>query len=228
MHYVEYHENYSKCNQGGLDSVNLKPKVCRAYENTVNADRCMVQLMEKYISLRPADFRCSNAFYSRPLAKPSNPNVWYSCQPQGRHMLENVVRKMCREIGLTGRRTNHSLRGTTATRMFGYGCNEQLIQKRTGHRSVAVRNYKRTTPKQLCEVSNILYDNVTDKGQLECKKPCTATKSSEERDNIVIERSSVDVSQVNKLGGLLGEVSAKGNSDSARKVVFNFSFNVSK
>jgi integrase len=37
---------------------------------------------------------------------------------------------------LKGRYTNHSLRATTATRLYQAGVEEQLIMERTGHRSL--------------------------------------------------------------------------------------------
>ncbi len=50
-----------------------------------------------------------------------------------------------REAGVEGHFTNHSLRATTATRMFQKGVDEQLIKRVTGHKSDAVRLYKRTS-----------------------------------------------------------------------------------
>jgi hypothetical protein len=47
--------------------------------------------------------------------------------------------------GLFGYRTNHSLRATAASRLYDEQVDEQLICEVTGHRSNAVRNYKRTT-----------------------------------------------------------------------------------
>ena len=45
--------------------------------------------------------------------------------------------------------------------MYECGVDEQLICERTGHRSVAVRSYKRTSSDQLKNVSNMLYGNLT-------------------------------------------------------------------
>ena len=161
LKYLEYTECTSKCNQGGIASRNLKPKVSRAYENVMNSDRCMVRLYEKYISHRLDHLpKCSKDFYLRPLTVPHG-NIWYSSQPRGRHMLGEVVKTLCSKVGLSGRRSNHSCRASTATRMYDSGADEQLICERTGHRSVAVRSYKRTSNKQLRDISNMLYGNIT-------------------------------------------------------------------
>ena len=89
--YLFYHENVSKCNQGGIRSRGVRPKKGRAYENVVNSDRCLVRLHEKYISLRPTDKKCSNKYYLRPLSDPlPNAKVWYSCQARGKHKIEGL------------------------------------------------------------------------------------------------------------------------------------------
>ena len=64
---------------------------------------------------------------------------------------------MCSKAGIKGFHTNHSLRATSATRLFCAGTDEQLIMKRTGHQSVdGVRSYKRTSSQLSEEVSDIL------------------------------------------------------------------------
>ena len=73
--------------------------------------------------------------------------------------MEKVIKNLCKKGGITGRRTNHSCRASTATRMYGQVCDEQLICEKTGHRSVAVRSYKKTSNHQLKEVTDILYGN---------------------------------------------------------------------
>ena len=47
------------------------------------------------------------------------------------------------EASLSGYYTNHSLRVTTATRMYRKNCPEQLIPEFTGHRGLAIRGYKK-------------------------------------------------------------------------------------
>ena len=56
----------------------------------------------------------------------------------------------------TGYFTNHSLRATAATRLYDAGVDEQLITEKTGHRSSAVRSYKRTQDAQLVKISEII------------------------------------------------------------------------
>ena len=57
--------------------------------------------------------------------------------------LKNTVKILCAKVGLQGHYTNHSLRGTSATRMYQSGIPEKVITEVTGHRSNAVRSYMR-------------------------------------------------------------------------------------
>jgi hypothetical protein len=65
--------------------------------------------------------------------------------------------------------SNHSLRATCATRLFESGIDEQLIAKQTGHRSLAIRSYKRPCEEQEKTVSAIIQEG--------SKKICTETVS---------------------------------------------------
>ncbi len=47
--------------------------------------------------------------------------------------------------GFKGRYTNHGLRVIAATCMFNAGIEEQVVKEKTGHKSDAIRAYKRTT-----------------------------------------------------------------------------------
>ena len=79
-----------------------------------------------------------------------------------------TVSRICKAAGITGYKTNHSLRVTTATRLFQNGVDEQLIMACTGHRSLGVRTYKRVGDDQKQAVSNIL--NAATNGEEPSKK----------------------------------------------------------
>ena len=64
---------------------------------------------------------------------------------------------MCKLAGLKGHFTNHSLRATSASRLYAQGIDEQIIAETTaGHISNAVRSYKRTSNQQKEFASNIM------------------------------------------------------------------------
>ena len=116
-------------------------------------------LLDLYISKLPPKAVENDIFYVRPLDDvPDNPSApWYSVTPVGKHTLNDKVKKMCNMAGLSGNKTNHSLRATGATHMYESGVPEKLIQERTGHRSLeALRSYERSNADQHQTVSAIL------------------------------------------------------------------------
>ena len=64
-----------------------------------------------------------------------------------------MVREMCKNAGITGHKTNHTLHATTATKLFHAGDDEQLIMERTGDRSMdGVCCYSKRTSQEQHEV----------------------------------------------------------------------------
>ena len=155
--FMKYTENTSKCNTGGLKHYAMKRKTWTAYENLEDPNRCLVKLVEKYLSLCPSP-RIS-PFYLTPLRKVLNSEVWYSKSQMGEQKLRTVVKEICERGKIGGYRTNHSLRATAASRLYHEGIDEQIIQELTGHRSVAVREYKRTSNELKRRVSDIISGN---------------------------------------------------------------------
>ena len=223
LKYLYYEENTSKCNQGGISSRTYEPKQGRAYENVVNSDRCVVRIFEKYLSLRPSHLpKCSTDLYLRPLSVP-NGSIWYSCQPRGRHALEKVIKKLCDKGGFGGKRTNHSCRASTTTRMYDQGCDEQLICEKTGHRSVAVRSYKRTSNRQLKEVTDILYGNNPNEGPSKPKIPKVKATSTVSKCPQEEKSEACDGDQKNEV-----EEEGAKNIQLAKGVTLNININVNK
>lgn len=198
--YLQYTEDSSKNNQGGINQRKVKRKCVRAYENTANPQRCLVRLFNKYMMLRPAGV---TDFYLRPLNSPK-PDCWFSCQPIGRQTLGKVVNSLLGKVGSSGKITNHSLRATAASRLYQHNVDEQLIQERTGHCSDSVRSYKRTDSKQLHEISEILYGN-------EAEAPPPKRRKMETEECVQVDDSAENCSDTK-------------NS----KLSFNFTINVNK
>ena len=82
--------------------------------------------------------------YLRPRQK-FTPSVWYCDQPYGKNKIANTVKDICSKSGIEGNFTNHSLRATSASRMYQCNVPEQVIKEVTGHRSDCVRVYKCTS-----------------------------------------------------------------------------------
>ena len=153
--FLKYTEDISKNRTGGLKGRKLKPKVVQHHDNPQNPERCFVRLFKRYQSLLPQE-RPKNTFYFQPLKTPTA-DCWFSSKPTGHNALEGTVAQLCQKAGIPGFRTNHSLRATTATRLYQAGVEEQLIMERTGHRSIeGVRSYKRTSDGQREATSDVL------------------------------------------------------------------------
>lgn len=141
---IEYTETVSKTYNGGLKHRRLDPKKVRHVDiNSIeNPPRSHALLLQKYQAKRPTN--SSNVFYLTP--NKSVNGSWYKMIPMGHNVLINVVKNLCRKSGISGYKTNHSLRATCATRLYQGGVDEQVIMERTGHRSTkGVRSYKRTS-----------------------------------------------------------------------------------
>ncbi|CAC5399500.1 unnamed protein product [Mytilus coruscus] len=126
-------------------SVKISPADGRHSEGIQNTDcpeRCIINMYQKYVSLRPNEGKCQ-AFYLRSKKYPTS-DEWYDDCPIGVHQLQKTVSELCKGAEFSGNFTNHSLRATAATRLYVAGVDEQLIAEKTGHRSSAVRGYKRT------------------------------------------------------------------------------------
>ena len=83
--------------------------------------------------------------------------MWYSCMPIGNHTLASTVQRICKNVGIGGYKTNHSLHVSAVTRLSQAGLSEDLIMSRSGHRSSdGVRAYKRVSETQRIALSDVL------------------------------------------------------------------------
>ncbi|XP_070564621.1 uncharacterized protein [Ptychodera flava] len=150
--YVQYIGRESKNIKHGVHQRNVQNKVIKQYANRDDTERCVVALFNKYISYIPS----KGPFYRRPLAR-SDGKVQFSLQVIGKNLLGDYMSRMFKSAGIEGEYTNHCGKVTTATALYQAGVSEDLIMKRTGHRSIdAVRVYKRPSDEQLRHVSDLL------------------------------------------------------------------------
>ena len=152
--FLRYTEDIGlKTNKGGLKHRNVDSKVVDIHCIS-DVTRCPVRIFLHYLSKLPKN-RVTECLYLQPKKK-FNDRVWYFDKPVGENTLRETVKTICQQAGLPGYYTNHSLRSSSATRMYRHGVEEQLIQEITGHRSNAVRSYKRTSTLQRKIASQII------------------------------------------------------------------------
>ena len=174
---VVYREDtVTKCNDGGLNNMKRDRKIVWIFPSD-NVIPCPVRLIDKYISLCPEATNKTKKlnFYLRSLEKP-NPAQWYSTQPVGKNTLSKVVGKLLKSCNLDGYFTNHSLRRTSATRLFQAGVDRKIVKEITGHTSDDLDKYQITSKKQKEHVSKILNNALctseqNEKEEVEVKKP---------------------------------------------------------
>ena len=134
-----------KTNKGGLKHRKIEAKTVDLY-GSANTERCPLQAIIRYLSFLPKNRSCM-AFYLQPWKKFFG-KAWYINCPAGINRLCTAVGSMCQEAGLPGHYTNHSLHSTAATK------------KITGHHSLAMRAYKRTSEWQKKQASKYLFGPV--------------------------------------------------------------------
>ena len=141
--FLRYSEDIgTKTNKGSLKHRKIEAKTVDLYA-TVNADHCPLCAIMKYLSVLPKNRTCS-AFYLQPRKKYFG-KAWYVNIPAGINRLRTAIGEMCQATGLPGHYTNHSLHATMATKLYQNNVDEQMIMEITGHHSLAVRSYKRTS-----------------------------------------------------------------------------------
>ena len=153
--FIRYVEDIGlKTNKGGLKHRKVEPKCLDLYA-IENETKCPLHLILKYLSYLPTDRKCQS-FYLQPIKK-FGPGKWFRDQPVGINRLRETIKDLCHKAGFPGFYSNHSLRSTCATKLYKNNVDEQLIQEVTGHRSLAVRSYKRTSDSQRKFVSNCIF-----------------------------------------------------------------------
>ena len=138
--YLQYSGRLAKNMTGNFDS-KATPKIIKQFADPDNS-RCIVAIFELYLSLIPQ----SGRFYRRPMPKNTTSGLLFGSQNVGINKLNSYMHDMfvAANIDLTGRNiTGHSGKVTCVTTLYSGNFDESTIKTRSGHRSDAVRAYKR-------------------------------------------------------------------------------------
>lgn len=131
----------SKNVQGGLLQRKVEPKLIKQHAMVGNP-RCVVNLFETYLDNIPQ----AGPFYRKPLPSKPTRAIVFSSQCLGVNTISKYMKDMFAEAGIdtAGRNIrNHSGKVTLCTSLYAQNFDEQAIMSRSGHRSTAVRDYKR-------------------------------------------------------------------------------------
>ena len=146
-----FQERVSKTQQGGLNQWKQELKVVTQYPNPSN-HRCVVDLFVQYLKLIPP----KGPFYRRPLLSPKDGVPKFSLQVVGINTLSRYLQSMFDDAGIDRKVKNHSGRVYSCSTLYNAGFEEQEVMMRSGHRSSAVRTYKRPSETKLNEISDAL------------------------------------------------------------------------
>jgi len=169
-----YQEHVSKTTKGGLNERKYSPKTVTQYSDPTNP-RCVVGLFAKYFSCIPK----SGPFYRRPLPPTKVGCSIFSSQVIGMNTLGKYLQNMFNDANIDRKVVNHSGRVYCCSTLYNSGFEEQEVMQRSGHKSTAVRNYKRPSESKLQDISNALQPPAPkiSSGEKENMCPSTVIKS---------------------------------------------------
>lgn len=153
--YVQFQGRGNKVFSGGIRDRKTSDKCIKQYDTPDN-ERSVFKIIKEYVSCLHRANIFSGPFYRRPLDNiiPKQPR--FSVAPVGVNAIRQLLPKAASLAGIQGNITAHSGKVTCATSLFQKNIDEQLIMSRTGHRSTAVRIYKRKCSNHEKNLSKIL------------------------------------------------------------------------
>ncbi|CAC5368832.1 unnamed protein product [Mytilus coruscus] len=80
-----------------------------------------------------------DAFYFKPLVDYTT-DQWFCKVPVGHNILQKTLKRLCTTVGFEGKRTNYSLRASTATRLYQTGVGNNLFVRQLVRRYILLRN----------------------------------------------------------------------------------------
>ena len=152
-----FNERQTKTRSGAItDTRSLIPK---AFRNTADPNRCPVNMYLIFEMHRPGNMQRDDApFYLAVKHNriPTDP-IWYKSQAMGVNKLGSFMRDMTKAAGISGRKTNHSVRKMTTTTLLHAGYTPTNIKAITGHKNEAsIANYAVPSGQQHRDMAQIL------------------------------------------------------------------------
>ncbi|XP_021371134.1 uncharacterized protein LOC110461792 [Mizuhopecten yessoensis] len=156
--YLEYSERSTKTRTGQGVGRPFNPKMFSVTDDL----RCPVEVYKTYRSQRPEAMKAPESpFYlavNTNLSKNENA-LWFVKQNMGKNKLGSIMKVMCEQCGITGRKVNPSARKTTVTTLVHNGVPPTEVMQITGHRNInSINHYSSASLEQQKRMSNILSD----------------------------------------------------------------------
>ncbi|CAG2211426.1 KCTD1_15 [Mytilus edulis] len=149
----------TKNHRGGLgdDNFEKSPRVYATYKQG-----CPVESFEFYMDKRNPKSDC---FFQLPRIKIlDSDNTWYTSRPYGIRMLNDMMKSISKDAGLSKVYTNHCVRATTINVLAHSGVSDREIMKITGHKCERSLNsyHSDSSDKQKRDYSAILQGDSSD------------------------------------------------------------------
>lgn len=152
--FIIFNGKTSKSNKGGLRHRKISEKKIKHYDTS--SEKSTYKILEFYLKRLRACRIVNGDFYRRPL-KALLKEPRYGVTPVGIHGISKLLPNAAKKANISAKYvTGHSGKVTCATSLYRKGVDEQLIRERTGHRSNAIREYKRTSSEQQKMISEYL------------------------------------------------------------------------
>ena len=150
---IEFLGRTSKSYNGGIKQIKLDPKRILHHDSPTFQ---ISQYYKQYLELVG-----NGPFYKKPLENLMN-SIRFGKQPVGVNTLAKYIPRICALGGLKGNFTSHTGKVSTVTQLKDAGVSDELIQIRSGHRSLStLQMYKRSNEAENINVSSSLNPNVT-------------------------------------------------------------------
>ncbi|XP_069136762.1 uncharacterized protein [Argopecten irradians] len=129
----------------------------KQFGNPENKSRCPIEAYKLYAKHRPQAMNTPESPFYVAVNQNNSGQKWFKNQPVGRNKLGVMMKAMASNAGLTGKKTNQSLRKTLCTKLLHSGVAPTTIMQLSGHKNVnSVNNYAVASFNQQREMCEIL------------------------------------------------------------------------
>ena len=157
--FLEFNERLTKTRKGNSEggSRAFAPKVF-----AMGGDRCPFFFYKIYRAHRPQAMNHDEApFYLTPKGDPlctkNVQGIWYATMAMGVNSISKITPTMAKNLGITAKITNHSLRKTLCQILYSAHVDPTVIIQLSGHKNInSVLNYATADMEQQQDMSEIL------------------------------------------------------------------------